>query len=628
MTRPLPVARALAVAAALLGACSGAEDEPEPQTSADGGAAAADATSMDGGLRDGGPTGPRTLAFVQALPDLTAPPAAQVVHDAVAFDVDGDGDPDLVLATDDGLRVLINDGAARFTLDSVEVAPPEPPPPVDAGLAADVGPPPDAGPADAEVDVGLPPEPPEPLREPVRPGGRGAVYDLALTVTGPDRTPALVACTGAARDLLLGPTPGGLTPIAELPLRAGACRRVAVGDVDGDGMPELAALVDAGDGPGLWITRVPRAGAARLDEDLTPPADAVGPVGQATTTVEGATATFDRALGDAAGGGAAADAVFALPAGGGEAVFALPVDLPFVPDAVRLQLRAEGDAVTVTPRVVDATGAAFDGPPLAVGASWRAAAAEGVDGWTRADGEAGTPAAPLSAFALVVTADDLAAGVLRVDEVVAERDGFMPRLIDDFERRAPRFAWDGATGLVAGDVDGDAHHDLLVLRGEAAPALLTTRDGGGLTARTVRLEAPGALRDGVLLDADGDGNLDALLTGGGRDRLLVGDGFGRLLDITEGALPLDWADGRSVVAADVDGDGLTDLVIGNAGTTDRLYLGRADGRFRDVTPRLGFDALDTAAVVVADLDGDGRLDVASVPRAGDAHTLLRMAVDP
>src|SRR5690606_13455411 len=94
-----------------------------------------------------------------------------------------------------------------------------------------------------------------------------------------------------------------------------------------------------------------------------------------------------------------------------------------------------------------------------------------------------------------------------------------------------------------------------------------------------------------------------------------------------GAMPVDAADGAAVAAVDLDLDGATDLVIGNRGGTDRLYMGRGDGRFADLTPRFGFHQLETAAVFVADLDGDGDDDVVSVPADPAARVVIRFAED-
>lgn len=533
---------------------------------------------------------PSPLTFAPGLPDLAEAPEAGEVRDAVAFDVDRDGDPDLVLATDDGLRVLLNDGAGRFTLARGPAAEDEPPPPL-------------------------------------RPGGRGDVRALAVRPGDADRPPELVVCTGAARDLVLRGSAAGLEAVAQLPLRRGICRAAAVGTPGGIG---LAFLIEADGEVALHV--VPAGAAAPTFADaFAPPDEEEAPVGAATASDPEATVSFTRAPGIAAEGAAAGDAAFTTVAPDAELVFSLPAALPEVPHRLRLHVQLSGGA-TVHPRIIDATGAAFDGRFLDAGAAWRAVEAADVAAWPRADGGEEPPEPPIQAVALVVRVAEPGEGRLRVDTVVAERDGEMPALIEDFERRTPRFAWPTAHGLLIGDLDGDVRDDLLVLRGDAAPALLRTASGDPtaevpLRAHAVGLREPGGVAAGVLLDADHDGDLDALLVGPGRDRLLVGDGHGRLLDASAGALPIDRAEGRAVAAADLDGDGRADVVIGNAGSTDRLYLARGDGRYLDATPDFGFDELDTAAVVLLDVDADGDTDAVSVPRSGDARPLLRFAVE-
>jgi hypothetical protein len=281
-------------------------------------------------------------------------------------------------------------------------------------------------------------------------------------------------------------------------------------------------------------------------------------------------------------------------------------------------------------RLTDAAGAVFEGAEQALnGAGWTQLA------WTAPWSPEGAPMPPI-AVSLVVHAAGAppVQGQLRVDTVTAEKNGAMPWLVDDFERRAPLHAWPAVARLLSGDLDGDGLGDVIVLGGDK-PALLRTRPadqgmGPAFAESAAPVTGPGPYVAGATLDADGDGDLDAVLVSGAQDRLLVGDGYGRLLDATFGSLPVDWADGTSLAQADVDGDGVPDLVVGNRAHTDRLYLGRGDGRFLDATPDFGFDAVDTAAVVVADLDGDGDADVVSVPAAGDAapHVRIRLGDEP
>lgn len=130
----------------------------------------------------------------------------------------------------------------------------------------------------------------------------------------------------------------------------------------------------------------------------------------------------------------------------------------------------------------------------------------------------------------------------------------------------------------------------------------------------------------AFLDYDGDGVLDLYFVNGcyleglsdpkspekGKravDRLFRGKGDGTFEDVTEKAGVGDPRYGMGVVAADYDGDGDTDIYVTNYGR-NTLYQNRGDGTFEDVTEKAGVGCgLWSVGAVFFDYDGDGDLDL-------------------
>jgi hypothetical protein len=131
---------------------------------------------------------------------------------------------------------------------------------------------------------------------------------------------------------------------------------------------------------------------------------------------------------------------------------------------------------------------------------------------------------------------------------------------------------------------------------------------------------------GGFLDYNGDGNLDIYLVQAGvlvpddvpeevrgkpfpGNRLYRGRGDGTFEDVTENAGVGDTGYGMGFAVGDIDGDGDQDLFVTNVGL-NVLYRNNGDGTFTDISS--GSDLTDdgwTTSCAFFDYDGDGDLDL-------------------
>jgi hypothetical protein len=189
-----------------------------------------------------------------------------------------------------------------------------------------------------------------------------------------------------------------------------------------------------------------------------------------------------------------------------------------------------------------------------------------------------------------------------------------------------------ASGVAAGDLDGDGDVDLFFAGGDG-PSRLYLNDGHGVfqlaAADAVPAEAAPGAGIPALGDLDGDGSLDVYLPAAGQDRVFLNDGTGHFTDATITVLGAEVGAGRSAVLVDLDLDGHLDVAVVEQPGALRLYRNDGTGRLFDYSGAVaGADAtLLNAGLAVGDLDGDGDDDL-FVSRADLSRAAILLSLSP
>ncbi len=177
-----------------------------------------------------------------------------------------------------------------------------------------------------------------------------------------------------------------------------------------------------------------------------------------------------------------------------------------------------------------------------------------------------------------------------------------------------------------GDLNGDGHLDILLIKGRHWPLenrLLFGNGAGEFSAGVNLSEVSDRSYSGSLADLDLDGDLDVVISNDRPDESLIylNNGNG-VFAVSSTVGRADWPT-RNASVADINDDGLPDVIVANrygdnAGG-NYICLNKGNGRF--AKDCLRFSAESSTTITPADLNGDGLIDLV-VPHRDGGQSLI------
>jgi hypothetical protein len=170
-------------------------------------------------------------------------------------------------------------------------------------------------------------------------------------------------------------------------------------------------------------------------------------------------------------------------------------------------------------------------------------------------------------------------------------------------------------GVALGDVDGDGDLDAVVTGWWGiAHTSIWINDGAGIFTDSEQ-NLGEALRP-ALGDLDDDGDLDLYLTKMGANSVYLNDGTGNYTDTGQ---HLGSAITAAVGMADLDGDGDLDVLAGGWNETAKVWINDGSGTFSKHAQHLSAAAIHIHDLDLGDVDGDGDVDAFMAIASGDPN---------